>query len=87
MREDEVLSQVGAWRVYDRWLEDDRVFFLEEPPNLEPRFRTFSHQQRAAPKDWSDSYLCAFAETVGLQLVTFDRALSTKSRDLLILAP
>ncbi len=87
MGEDEVLSQVGAWRVYDRWLEDDRVFFLEEPPNLEPRFRTFSHQQRAAPKDWSDSYLCAFAETAGLRLVTFDRALSTKSGDLLLLSP
>lgn len=87
MGEDEVLSQVGAWRIYDRWLEDDRVLFLEEPSNLEPRFRTFSQQQRAAPKDWSDSYLCAFAETAGLRLVTFDRAFSAKSDDLLILSP
>ena len=87
MGENEVLSQVGAWRVYDRWLEDDRVLFLEEPPSMEVRFRAFSHQQRAAPKDWSDSYLCAFAEAAGLRLVTFDRALSTKSGDLLLLNP
>lgn len=86
MGKDEVLSQAAAWRVYDRWLEDDRVLFLEETRNLETRFRALSHEQRSAPKDWSDSYLCAFAETAGLRLVTFDRALSTKPVDLLILS-
>lgn len=87
MGEDEVLSQAGAWRVYDRWLDDDRVLFLEEPPNLETPFRTLSHRQRPAPKDWSDSYLCAFAEAGGLRLVTFDHALGTKSSDWLLLRP
>lgn len=85
MGEEEVLSQAEAWQVYDRWLADDRVLFLEEPPHLDQAFRMFSRQQRPAPKDWSDSYLCAFAETTGLRLVTFDRALSAKTGDLLIL--
>ena len=86
MGEKDVLSQVGAWRVFDNWLEDDRIVFMDEPPNLEPRFRTLSYQQRSTPKEWSDSYLCAFAETAGVRLVTFDRALSTKSGKVLILA-
>lgn len=87
MGEEEVLSQAGAWQVYDSWLADDRVLFLEEPPNLERGFRIFSRQQRPAPKDWFDSYLCAFAETAGLRLVTFDRAFIAKTGDLLVLSP
>ncbi len=87
MGEDEVMTQAAAWQAYDMWFEDDRIFFLDEPPALEPRFRAFSHQRRAAPKEWSDSYLCAFAETAGLRLVTFDRALLAKSPDLLLLSP
>ncbi len=79
MGEEDVLSQAGAWQVYDRWLADDRVLFLEELPNLERGFRMFSRQQRPAPKDWSDSYLCAFAETSGLRLVTFDGAFHSKA--------
>lgn len=85
MGEEEVLSQARAWQVYDRWLADDRVLFLEEPPNVERGFRIFSRQQRPAPKDWSDSYLCAFGETAGLQLVTFDGALRSKARSVIVL--
>ena len=35
--------------------------------------------RRAAPKDWADSYLIAFTETAGLQLVTFDRAVAYRT--------
>jgi predicted nucleic acid-binding protein len=35
--------------------------------------------RRAAPKDWADSYLIAFAQAAGFQLVTFDRAIRSKS--------
>lgn len=28
---DEVLTQAGAWTVYDRWLQDERVSFIDEP--------------------------------------------------------
>jgi hypothetical protein len=62
MGKDEVQSQRQAWDVYDRWFEDSRVFFLEEPANLEKMFRGISKQARPAAKDWVDSYLLAFAE-------------------------
>ena len=82
---DSVLSQVEAWRVYDTWLEDERILFLEEPTTIEASFRGLSQQKRPAPKDWADSYLAAFAHIAGLRLVTFDRALRAKSPDLVLL--
>ncbi len=87
MGRDEVLSQTQAWRVYDTWLEDNRIVFMEEPPVIEVSFRTLSQHERPAPKDWADSYLAAFATVAGLRLVTFDQALRTKCRDLSLLGP
>ena len=83
---DKALNQAEAWRAYDRWLEDDRIFLVEEPVAIEIRFRAFSQQRRPAPKDWSDSYLLAFAETADMKLVSFDQALRSKSRNLVLLA-
>ncbi len=85
MGADEVLSQRQAWDVYDRWFEDSRVIFLEEPGNLEKLWRTISRQARPAAKDWADSYLLAFAEAADLSLVTFDRALKQKNQSVLLL--
>ncbi|HEX5481114.1 MAG TPA: hypothetical protein VFZ08_00645, partial [Terriglobia bacterium] len=42
MGKDEVMSQAGAWKSYDRWLEDDRVSLLNEPPAIEQAFRAMS---------------------------------------------
>lgn len=85
MGEDKVLSQTEAWSVYDRWMQDDRVEFVEEPAGLEVRFRAFAQNERPAPKDWGDSYLYAFAETGDLRLVTFDQALRQKGENVLLL--
>jgi hypothetical protein len=85
MGEDEVLSQMEAWQVYDRWLDHDRILFADEPVAMESRFRSISQHRRPAPKDWSDSYLLAFAETADLRLVTFDRSLGNKSAYALLL--
>jgi uncharacterized protein len=85
MGEDKVLSQTEAWSVYDRWIQDDRVHYVEESPALEARFRALAQKQRPAPKDWGDSYLYAFAETADLRLVTFDQALSQKRANVLLL--
>jgi predicted nucleic acid-binding protein len=38
----EVMTQLGAWEAYDRWLEDGRVSFLDEPPGTERLFRSLS---------------------------------------------
>src|SRR5579871_435648 len=32
----ELMTRVEAWAAYVRWLEDNRILFLEEPANVEP---------------------------------------------------
>lgn len=87
MGPDEVMSQAQAWTTYDRWLEDERISFLDEPPEVEPEFRALTQSGQAAPKDWADSYLAAFAAAAQLTLVTFDQTLSDKARQLILLKP
>lgn len=85
MGEDEVLSQQLAWRTYDQWIADERVLFLQEPSDLEISFRSLTQLRRAAPRDWADSYLIAFAQAAGLQLVTFDKAMAHKAAKAVLL--
>ena len=75
--------QLEAWRVYDRWLEDDRVLLLAESSAIEEFFRAFSRSKRPAPKNWAESYLVAFANVAGPRVATFDQALRSKSADIL----
>ena len=84
---DEVMNQPQAWQTYDRWLQDDRVACLDEPPGLERIFRSLTRLRRPATKDWADSYLCAFASASQLTLVTFDRSLSRKAANSRLLTP
>jgi uncharacterized protein len=81
----EVMTQPEAWRIYDRWLDDPRVIFLDEPSGLEPSFRSHSRRPSPAPKEWADAYLLAFAAVSGLKLVTFDQAFRGKAKNLLLL--
>lgn len=82
---DDVLHQAEAWRVYDRWLDDERVCLVEEPHGVERRFRELTRGKQAAPKMWADAYLAAFAQSAQLTLVTFDRAFRGKTRPLMLL--
>ncbi len=81
------MNQAEAWAAYDRWFEDDRVGFLEEPTGLESVLRSLSRLQHPAPKDWADSYLAAFAAASHLTVVTFDRAFRRKTKQVLLLEP
>jgi predicted nucleic acid-binding protein len=85
MGRDEVMGQAQAWEVYDRWIEDPRVLFIDEPWDLKPSFRSMSQSQRPAPKDWADSYLAAFAMISEMTLVTFDQGFQARIRDLIVL--
>lgn len=87
MGQNEVMVQAEAWKTYDRWLQDERISFLDEPPETEAAFRALTQSGQAAPKDWADSYLAAFAVAAQLTLVTFDQALSSKARQLVLLRP
>lgn len=72
---DDTMTQAEAWSAYDRWFHDDRVHFLNEPPNVETGFRALSGRSHPDPKRWADAYLAAFANSEEMRLVTFDRAL------------
>ena len=82
---DHVKNQQEAWTAYDRWLEDERIEMLEEPGGLEAYFRALTRSPHAAPKEWADSYLAAFAISSRLTIVTFDRSFRGKAKDLLLL--
>jgi toxin-antitoxin system PIN domain toxin len=83
---DEVMTQPDAWAAYDRWQQDGRVEFMEEPSGLEPRFRTLTRLRHPATKHWADSYLAAFATTGHLTLVTFDRGFRAKVEAIVLLS-
>jgi uncharacterized protein len=85
MGQDEVMSQEQAWDAYDRWLQDERIGFLDEPAEIEAPFRAMTRSRQSAPKDWADSYLAAFAQAAQLTLVTFDRALSIRAKERILL--
>jgi len=85
MGREDVLTQEEAWRVYDAWFQDERIAFLEESAELETDFRAITRSRRAAPKDWADSYLAAFARSAQLQLVTFDKAFLSRTNRLIML--
>ena len=82
---DEAMTQTEAWAVYDRWVADDRVRLLEEPPDLEHAFRARTRLKFAATKTWADAYLAAFAESSQVTLVTFDRAFKGKVKPIVLL--
>jgi hypothetical protein len=50
MGKDEVPSQRRAWDGYDRWFEDSRVFFLEEPAIWEKCFAEFRSRPVRLPR-------------------------------------
>ena len=76
---DEVMTQPQAWAAYDRWHQDPRVNVVDEPAEIEARFRALTRLRQPATKDWADSYLAAFATAGELTLVTFDRGLRARS--------
>lgn len=78
------LTMAEAWRVYDRFYEDDRVTFLSEPAEVEKRFREKAAGKAASPKIWADAWLLAFAQEAGGVLVTLDKALSIRGAHCLL---
>jgi toxin-antitoxin system PIN domain toxin len=83
----ELMTQAEAWTAYDRWMQDSRILFLDEPANVEPVFRSESRRTRSESKGWADAYLAAFATIAEMKLVTFDRGFEGRLEQLLILRP
>lgn len=78
------LTIAQAWRVYDRFYDDDRVLFIAEPPEIDQRFREKAVGRQASPKIWADAWLLAMAQAAGGTLVTFDRALGARGAHCLL---
>ncbi len=78
------LTITQAWRVYDRFYDDDRVLFIAEPPEIEQRFRERAVGRQASPKIWADAWLLAVAEASDGVLVTFDKALGARGAHCLL---
>lgn len=72
------LTIAQAWRVYDRFYDDDRVVFVSEPREVDERFRERAAGRQASPKIWADAWLLAMAQAAGGALVTFDKALGAR---------
>lgn len=79
------LTIAEAWRVYDRFYEDDRVTLISEPADVEERFREKATGRSVSPKVWADAWLLAFAQAAEGMLVTFDKALSSRGAFCLLL--
>ena len=81
------LTNTDAWTRQNAWYKDDRISFVDEPPQLEPKWRSFGAIGTASPKLWMDAYLAAFAIASNAQLVTTDKAFRQfKGLDLLVIA-
>ena len=69
----DVLTMKAAWLAFDKLYNDPHVVFVDEPPGIQPLWRSFTVQQTFSPKVWNDAYLAAFALIVDFEFVTFDK--------------
>ena len=67
------VSQKVAWRLYDAFLDDERIVLLPEPVQVELLWRRLTSLETASPKHWMDGYLAAFAIATASELVTLDQ--------------
>jgi toxin-antitoxin system PIN domain toxin len=70
---EDTMTNNQAIAAYRRLRQDPRVGWLGEPEGLEANWFALASLRTPAPKRWMDAYLCAFARSVGADLVTFDR--------------
>ncbi len=82
---DEVLTKRQCWTLYKRWISGGKATLENEPAKMSLAFEQRTMTDGASPKEWTDAYLAAFAETAGIQLVTFDRALAGKAKGAVLL--
>ena len=55
--------------------------FLGEPAGVEEIWKKYSHSSEPATNLWTDAYLLALAESLGIQVVSFDRALHERAQN------
>jgi toxin-antitoxin system PIN domain toxin len=83
---DDVMSPPQCWQIFDRWIDSGEATVASEPAGMEAALRAKMQNASPSPKQWADAYLGAFAETAGLALVTFDRALAGQAKGAILLS-
>ncbi len=68
------LSNKAACSVYEGFLADERITWVQEPAGLDRLWKKLAGGSKASPKLWMDAYLAAFALAGGHPLATTDRA-------------
>ena len=69
----DAVSAAGAWELIGTLLEDERVEFVDEPPNLDSALSALLKFPVPTGNLVSDAYLAAFAIASSRTLVTLDR--------------
>jgi toxin-antitoxin system PIN domain toxin len=82
---DETFTMKQCWKLYAEWIHSESAELWIEPAGMEDIFARNTASDERSPKRWNDAYLAAFAETAGLTLVTFDKALAAKTSDSILL--
>lgn len=79
---EDCLTMRAAWAVFDRWLNDPRISFLDEPAGTDTAFRnvTATMSNKASPKLLGDAYLLALSHAGGSVLVSLDGGLTELGR-------
>ena len=82
----DVIGQTECWAIYGRWINAGKAVLARESAGIEAALRKRTSLNSPSPKAWADAYLAAFAETAGLTLVTFDRALAGQVKGAILLS-
>jgi uncharacterized protein len=82
---DEIFTLRQCWKLYHDWIDAGSAELWTEPAGIEDVFAKNTASDECSPKWWNDAYLAAFAETAGITLVTFDKALARKTMGSILL--
>ena len=75
---DDALTRRQAWDLLLALQADPRIKFVNEPRGLAPLWIALSKRDDRNHLFWTDDYLAAFAQAMGAELVTFDRAIRAR---------
>ena len=67
------ISASAAWILLEKFLEDERVDFMPEPPGIDSVLPTLFNHAGPTSKLVTDAYLASFAIAGSRRLVTLDR--------------
>lgn len=62
-----------AWSAWHAVVDLPEVALVAEPFGIDPLLQALTTLPKFRAVDWTDAYLCAFAQLAGLRLVTFDK--------------